>query len=290
MQGKTVLITGGTNGIGLETARALAKRGAYVVIVGRNQQKTDSVVADLRETTGSTKIDGLLADLSLMREVNALAETVLNRYDRLDVLVNNAGAIYYSRLVTDEGLEATFALNHMSYYVLTRRLLPLIRASAPARIVNVSSAAHFGARSVDFDDLQKERRYLGFTRYSETKLMNVLFTFALARRLEGTGITVNAVHPGMVATGFGRNNDGLVAKAAGVVFAVFGKSPEEGARTSVYAAAAPELAQTTGVYLDNERIVAASKAARDIDLQERLWAVSAAIAGLPVELDERVVS
>ncbi|MBK9125594.1 MAG: SDR family oxidoreductase [Chloroflexi bacterium] len=287
MHGKTVLITGGTNGIGLETARALAKMGAHVVIVGRSPQKTEAVVADLRESTGSAAVDGLLADLSLMREVNSLADTFLARYDRLDVLVNNAGAIFYSREVTDEGLELTFALNHMSYYLLTRRLLPLILASAPSRIVNVSSGAHFSARGVDFDDLQKSRGYIGFTRYSESKLMNILFSNALARRLEGTGVTVNALHPGMVATGFGRNNSGIVAKAAGAVFSAFGKSPEDGALTSIYAATAPELAHTTGAYFDNERVTEASRAARDVEAQEHLWAISAEIAGLPAEVAVR---
>lgn len=285
MHEKTVLITGGTNGIGLETARELAKQGARVVIVGRSAQKTEAVVSDLRSSTGSTKVESLLADLSLMREVNALADAYLQRYDRLDILINNAGGIFYTREVTDEGLELTFALNHMSYYLLTRRLLPLIVASAPSRIINVSSGAHFMARGVDFNDLQKTRGYVGFGRYNESKLMNVLFTNALARRLEGVAVQTYAVHPGMVATGFGRNNSGIIAKAAGMVFGMFGKTPEDGARTSVYAATSPDLATTTGVYLDNEKIVEASKAAHDIEAQERLWSVSAEIAGLPVGVE-----
>lgn len=282
MHGKTVLITGGTNGIGLETARGLAQQGAQVIITGRNPEKTASVIDDLRRSTHNDAIHSLLGDLSLMADTRRLADEFTARYSRLDVLINNAGGVFQRRVVTSEGLEYTFALNHMSYYLLSRLLLPTLIAGAPARIINVSSGAHFLARGVDFDNLQRERGlYIGFGRYNESKLMNVLFTLALARRVDPAQVTVHAVHPGLVASGFGWNGLGPISLATALSARLFGRTPVEGAQTGLYVATSAEGGTTTGAYWDTSRIVPPSAAATDPAAQERLWTISAQLAGLP---------
>lgn len=284
MHGKTVLITGGTNGIGLETARGLARMGARVVITGRNPAKTASTLEDLKRSTGNPNIHSLLGDLSLMSETRRLAEEFTAQYDRLDVLINNAGGVFQKREFTSEGLEYTFALNHMSYYLLTRLLLDTITVSAPARIINVSSGAHFLSSGINFENLRCERgTYSGFGRYSESKLMNVLFTLALARRLDPAKVTVNAVHPGLVHTGFGANNAGIVGRGVTLFSRIFGRTPEKGAETSIHVASSAEGGQISGAYWDTCKVVPPSKHAVVQETQERLWRVSAELAGLPAD-------
>lgn len=280
MQGKVCLVTGATNGIGKISALELACMGATVIVVGRNPQKLNATVADIRAAAGHERVYGEQADLSLMAEVRALARRIEADYDRLDVLLNNAGGIFTSREVTAEGLEMTFALNHISYFLLTHELLDLLKSSAPARVVNVSSGAHQAVSGMNFDDLQSKKRYVGFSAYGRSKLANVLFTYELARRLAGTGVTVNALHPGAVSTGFGINNRGIISQLMFRVFQVMTMSPQEGAQTSIYLASSPEVANVTGSYFDRSRAVRSSPASYDESAQRRLWEMSEAIAGI----------
>lgn len=278
MKDKVVLITGATNGIGRVAALELAKMGARVVIVGRSREKTEAVRQEILAAGGYA--DGLLADLSVMDEVRQLAENFRAHYDRLDVLLNNAGAIFARRQITADGLEKTFALNHLSYFLLTHHLLGMLKASAPARIVNVSSDAHRSVQ-MNFDDLQHENSYgmNGFQAYGRSKLANVLFTYELARRLAGTGVTANALHPGFVATGFGRNMPGLMNRVMGIMHR-FALTPEQGAQTLIYLASSPEVEGITGKYFDKNRPVRSSPASYDETAQKRLWNISERLAGL----------
>src|SRR5712692_8269845 len=209
MQGKVCLITGGTNGIGKSTAQELARMGATVVIVGRNAQKTAQVVEEIRAASGNNTVDPLLADLSSQQEVRRLASEFKSKYSQLHVLLNNAGGTFTTRQLSVDGIEMTFALNHLAYFLLTNLLLDTIIASAPARIINVSSDAHAHGK-IEFDNLQGERAFSGTGPYGNSKLANILFTTELARRMEGTGVTANALHPGLTSTGFGKNNPGLL--------------------------------------------------------------------------------
>ncbi len=277
MKGKVVLITGATNGIGLESARAIAKMGARVVIVGRNPQKTQEVAAQLTRESG-TEVSGIVGDLSLMREVRKVAAEFRERFDRLDVLLNNAGAVFTTHQRTDEGNEMTFALNHLSYFLLTHLLLDMLKASAPSRIVNVSSSAH-RIGGLDFDNLQSEKGYNAFAAYGRSKLENVMFTYELARRLEGTGVTANALHPGVVRTGFGHNNGGIVS-AATRVLQLFGISAEQGAQTSIYLATSPEVEGVSGKYFEKSKPVKSSPASYDEAAWKRLWEISEALTGI----------
>jgi NAD(P)-dependent dehydrogenase (short-subunit alcohol dehydrogenase family) len=278
MRGRVCLITGGTNGIGLETARCLAEKGATVVLVGRNREKTAKVADELRRSTLNQHIDSLLADLSLMSDVHKLADAFKARYDRLDVLINNAGGIFGRRTMTPEGLEYSFALNHISYFLLTNLLLDILQDTAPSRIVNVSSEAH-RPYSLDFSNLQGEKGYNPFKIYARTKLMNIMFTFALARRLSGTGVTANVLEPGFVNSGFAKNNN--VFWKLGMVFArLLTISPEAGAQTPSYLAAAPEVTQISGKYFSECKLRQPNNAALDIETQEKLWTISAELTGV----------
>jgi retinol dehydrogenase-12 len=281
LRGKVTLVTGATNGIGKVTARELATMGAATVIIGRSAEKVQQTADEIRQAAGHTQVEGIVADLSLMSQTRAAAAEFRRRYDRLDVLVNNAAIGASHRAVTEEGFERMFALNHLSYFLLTNLLLDIIRASAPARIVNVSSDAHQMAH-LDFDNLQSERDWgrAGFQAYGRTKLMNILFTRELARRLEGTGVTANAVHPGMVATGIWRGAGGVFGTVIGALAPLFMRTPEEGAQTSVYVATAPEVEGMTGLYFSDSKPAAPSKAAQDDAAARRLWAVSAGLVGL----------
>jgi NAD(P)-dependent dehydrogenase (short-subunit alcohol dehydrogenase family) len=279
MQGKICLITGGTNGIGKSTAQALAQMGATVVIVGRNAQKTSQVVAEIRSATRNTNVDGLLADLSSQQAVRRLAEEFKSKYSRLHVLLNNAGAMFWTRQVTVDGFETTFALNHLAPFLLTNLLLATIKASAPARIINLSSRAHQRG-SIDFEDLQSERHYAGMDVYGNSKLANILFTIELSRRLEGTGVTVNAVHPGFVNSGFAKNNDGLAFKLFGAVGPLIARSPEKGAETSIYLASSPEVEGVTGKYFSDSKVTQAAPQAADAAAAKKLWEVSAEMVHL----------
>ena len=278
MQGKTALVTGGTAGIGLVTARALAEKGAAVTIVGRNPQRGEQAARAIRAEVPGAEVRFERADLSLLDESRRLARNISESIGRLDVLVNNAGAIFSRRRVTADGLEATFALNHMSYFLLTNLLLNRLRAAEAGRIVVVASVAHRRAR-LDFDDLQCERRYSARVSYSRSKLANVMFAYALARRLEGSPVTVNALHPGLVASRFGSNNGWLFRNALKLAFRASGAiGVEEGAALNIRLASDPALDGATGRYFSDGREVPSSPASLSVEDQERLWAASEAIA------------
>lgn len=276
---KKVLITGGTDGIGKVTALELAKLGAHVIIIGRNPQKTEQTVREIRELTHNPRVDFLIADLSEQEQVRRVAAEYRHRYDQLHVLINNAGAFFAKRELTADGLEKTFALNHLAYFLLTHLLLDLLTKSAPARIINVSSAAHFGGK-INFDDLNAEKSYSGWGAYSNSKLMNVLFTYQLARRLQGSGVTVNCLHPGFVATQFGKNNGGLIGLGLSLVQRVGAISPEQGAETTLYLATSPEVEGITGRYFDQKKAVESSKMSQDEETARRLWEISLELTGL----------
>lgn len=278
--GKTIVITGATGGIGLETAIALARRGAGLVLVGRDRTRGDAALARLRREVPGAIAEADYADLSSIAEVKALAAR-LSALPRIDVLLNNAGGMFARREVTAEGLERTFALNHMAYVVLTLGLIDTLRRSGPVRIVNVASEAHKGV-TLDFDDLQGERGYSGWPAYRCSKLANILFTRELARRLADKGmtsITANCLHPGFVATRIGDNNRGLWG--IGIRIAkLFALSLEQGAKTSIHVTTAPEFSTTSGAYVVRSRIAEPSAAAQDDAAARRLWDASVALAGL----------
>ena len=272
MSGRTVVLTGATLGIGRATAVALARMDADLVLVARDRARGEALVAELSEI-GKGKRELLLADLSSMASVRDLAAEIKARHSRIDVLINNAGGLFLERELTVDGLERTYALNHLAYFVLTLSLLDLLRAGAPSRVVNVSSVAHKWGPALDFDNLQGEKSFTGWNAYSHSKLENLLFTFELARRVQGTGITVNAAHPGPVASGFGHNNRGW----RGMLFklgAPFMISPERGAQTTIYLATSPEVAGVTGKYFPRQREAKPSAAALDASAAGKLWEVS----------------
>ena len=279
MQGKVCLITGATSGIGEVTAHELAKQGATVVVVGRNRQKAEATVHEIKSHTGNQDVGYLLADLSSQKEVRGLAKEFEARHDRLDVLVNNAGAIFSEYGETGDGIERTFAVNHLNYFLLTNLLLDELIAGAPSRIVNVSSGAHQGAE-LDFDDLGTRQNYGFMKAYGRSKLANVLFTYELARRLEESGITANALHPGAVATNFGSNNAVWYARPVLALFRFFAVTPEKGAETSVYLASSPEVEGVTGKYFANKKPVSSSKTSYDREAAKKLWRVSEEMTGL----------
>ncbi len=284
MEGKICLITGGTSGIGKSTAQVLAKMGATVVIVGRNAPKTAQVVEEIRAGSGNKNVDSLLADLSSQQEVRRLADAFKSKYPRLHVLLNNAGAAIRQRQLSVDGIEMTFALNHLAHFLLTNLLLDIIKVSAPARIINVSSDAHTSGK-IEFDNLQGERAY-GFKTYGNSKLANILFTMELARRLEGTGVTVNALHPGLVATNFGKNSGGVIAALFGIIAPLVALSPAKGAETSIYLASSPSVDGITGKYFYRSQVTPAAPQATDMVVARKLWDVSAEMVhladGLPV--------
>jgi NAD(P)-dependent dehydrogenase (short-subunit alcohol dehydrogenase family) len=269
IRGKRALITGATSGIGEVTARELLRRGAQVVMTTRSRAKGEAVAAALRAQVPGAQLELLEGDLSSMREVKRVAEECARRFDRLELLINNAGAVFAQREVTAEGLERTLATNHLSYFLLTRELLPLLKASAPARVVNVASNAHQRGR-ITFDDLQREKGYLGYGVYAQSKLANILFTRELARRLAGSGVTATCLHPGVVATGFGMNRPGLLKLALTLVRPFF-ISPEEGAKTTLYLATSPEVEGESGGYYAHSKRATPSAAAQDDAAAARLW-------------------
>ncbi len=281
MQGKICLITGGTNGIGKSTAQGLARLGATVVIVGRNEEKTAQVVKEIQSATGNNNIDSLLADLSSQQEIRRLAAEFKSKYSQLHVLINNAGGMFQKRLVTVDGYEMNFAFNHLAYFLLTNLLLDTIIASAPARIVNVSSTQYKGNK-VDFTDLQSERSYERMRNYGSSKLANILFTIELAHLLEGTGVTVNAVHPGLVNSGFGKTeyNKDLFAKFYAVINPLIGRSTEKGAETSIYLASSPDVEGVTGKYFVDCKVAQVSPEAADKTAAKKLWDASAELVHL----------
>lgn len=283
MKDKICLITGATAGIGKATALQLASMGATVIGVGRNPARCESAAAHIRRVTGNHNVEFALADLSSQKQIRALAANLLEKYPRLDVLINNAGAFHLTRQLSVDGIEMTFALNHLGYFLLTALLLDLLWQSAPARIVNVSSAAHYSGR-LALDDLQLTRNYSGWQAYANSKLANVLFTFELARRLEGTGVTANALHPGWVATGFAHNNFRGLLWPIRPFYWLFQKltalTPEQGADTIVYLAASPALEGITGKFFIHRRETRAAAAAYDLETARRLWQLSEAMTGV----------
>jgi NAD(P)-dependent dehydrogenase (short-subunit alcohol dehydrogenase family) len=270
---KRVLITGATRGIGLAAAQELARRGAQLAIVARDDTRGAAVVRSI-EADGGSKVDVLHADLTSQASVRALASEALERYPRIDVLINNAGATFTTRTLTADGIERTWALNHLAPFLLTTLLLDRLKASAPARIITTSSDAHKG-KLIPFDDLNAERSWKGrgFTRYGETKLANIMFTRELARRLDGTGVTANCFHPGLVATGFNRNNGPLMTTAM-VIIAPFARSPRKAAQTLVWLADSPDVSTQSGGYYEDQALAVSSQQAQDPTLAKRLWEVS----------------
>jgi NAD(P)-dependent dehydrogenase (short-subunit alcohol dehydrogenase family) len=269
MPTKIILVTGSTDGIGKETARQLAQIGATVIVHGRHADRCEATRDEIRSATGNPRVDFVSADLSSQRQVRRMAAEIIARYDRLHVLINNAGVIVLQRQISEDGVELSFAVNHLAPFLLTHLLLDLLKRSAPARIVNVSSTVHYDA-PLKFDNLQGERRYNGVEAYKVAKLGNVLFTYELADRLKDSGVTVNCLHPGVVATklldiGWGWSN---------------GLSPAQGAALSVYLATSPEVEQVTGRYFEGKSAGGASPKATDVKLRRKFWGISAQLAGL----------
>jgi NAD(P)-dependent dehydrogenase (short-subunit alcohol dehydrogenase family) len=277
---KYILVTGATNGIGLETARALASQGHHVLVHGRNPEKGQQVVETLQRETSNTDVHFVAADFASLNDIRRLAGEVIGRVPRLDVLVNNAGGAFFSRSETKDRFEMTFAVNHLAPFLLTNLLLDKLRSSAPARIVTVASAAHRD-QQLDFDDLMSTQNYQTMKAYGRSKLANILFTRGLANRLQGTSVTANALHPGVVKTGIGQNN--LFARALGRVLLLFvGIPPNEGAKTSIYLASSPEVEGKSGDYYKQCKVspLRTNPQAYDDDAVEQLWRVSAQLVGL----------
>ena len=277
MTGKTVLVTGASGGIGLATAAGLAQLGARVGLVGRDAARSEGAAERLRAAGG--QVDVFVADMSSQREVRRLAEEVLTAYPRLDVLVNNVGGYWATRHATVDGLERTFAVNHLAPFLLTNLLLDRLHASTPARVVTVSSGAH-AMGIIDFEDLQGERVYSGERAYNQSKLANVMFTYELARMLQGSGVTANTCHPGVVRTNFGREDSKGWMRLMLPVIRPFLKSPDKGAATSVYLASSSAVQDATGQYFVKQKARRSSTASYDTTAAARLWHVSATLVGL----------
>ena len=279
MDGKVCLVTGANSGIGRETGLALAKMGATVILVARDPTKGGAALDDIRRASGNEHVELMLADLASLDSVRQLAADFRARHPQLHVLVNNAGSYNVQRSETKDGFETTFGVNHLAYVLLTNLLLDVLKASAPARIINVSSASHRGA-TINFDDLHGNDGYRGMAAYGQSKLANVLFTYEVARRLEGTGVTANSLHPGVVMTNFGHNNTGILGSLFGVFHAVarpFLLSPEQGAETSIYLASSPEVEGVTGKYFVKKQPVQSNEVSYDTEVAQRLWQVSEAM-------------
>jgi NAD(P)-dependent dehydrogenase (short-subunit alcohol dehydrogenase family) len=277
LAGKVIVITGGNAGIGKEAAVALAGRGAQVVITSRNEERGRAARQEITERSGNDSVDVMPLDLASFRSIRSFAADALDRFDHLDVLVNNAGLILHRRAETQEGFEETFGVNHLGHFLLTDLLLDRLRASAPARVVVVSSDAHKGARhGLDFDDLQAEHKYRWAKAYSKSKLANIYFARELARRLDGTGVTVNALHPGFVRSEFGRGGDlgGIYGWGIKYLASPFAISPTNGARTTIYLASSPDVEGVSGGYFFKSKPTAPSNVAQDDDAARRLWDAS----------------
>ena len=279
MAGKVVLITGGTGGIGKATAIGLAAIGARVGITGRDLARAEQAAADIRSASENPAVDAFAADMTSQAEVRRLAAAVLDAYPRLHVLVNNVGGFWAHRHPTADGLERTFALNHLAPFLLTNLLLDRLKASAPARVVTVSSGAQSMGR-IDFDDLQGAHNYSGQRAYNQSKLANIMFTNELARRLEGTGVTANSLHPGVVRTNFGAEDQAWFFGVMSRVVYPLLKTPAQGARTPIYLASSPDMDGVTGQFFANRKPRTANKVAYDTDMAARLWQVSADLVGM----------
>lgn len=272
MEGKTVLITGGTSGIGLATSRALVGMGANLVLLARNLEKAKSVVTELSKLTDDATVSCIEMDLSNLKSIERGVDEIRAKHPVVDVLINNAGGMFQERLVSADGYELTFAMNHLGHFVLTNGILENLKASEQGRVVNVSSAAHKAAKW-DFDDLMGEKKWSSLASYGNAKLANIFFTKELARRLEDTNVTVNALHPGVVNTGFGGNFKGIWKFMLGMM-RPFMLTPEKGAATSIYLASSPEVANVSGSYFVKKKEAESSSISHSEDHQKRLWEVS----------------
>ena len=278
MKDKVCIVTGANVGIGRVTALELAKTGASVVMVCRNRDKGESAASEIRRASGNQSVQLLVGDLSSQDEIRDIAGEFREKFGALHVLVNNAGGLIPTRQVTPDGVEKTFATNHLGYFLFTNLLLDLLKKSAPARIVNVSSDMHRVAR-LDFGNLQGERNYAQFQAYALSKLANLLFTYELARRLDGTRVTVNALHPGAIKSNF-YNNSGSLLSFSSTLFGWALRSPEKGAETVVYLATSPDVSSITGRYFKDKKMIASSKTSMDVAAQARLWELSERMVGL----------
>lgn len=279
MVGQVCLVTGATSGIGKFVARELACQGAEVILAGRNQQKLDETISWIRSETGHDVFDYLLADFSDLQQVRDLARRYQDRHQKLDVLINNAGSFFNTRRNTSYGVELTFLVNHLAPFLLTNLLLKTLRESEPARIINVSSDAHkYG--QIDFEDLAFRRGYAGMKAYARSKLANVLFTYELARRLPSGDLTVNALHPGHVATDIWKNDFSIFGPAIKKIMSLFALSPEEGADNTIYLATSPDVEGITGKYFEKRESVPSSPLSYDEGLANRLWEVSENLTAL----------
>ncbi len=285
VKNKVAMVTGGTSGMGLETCRALAKAGADLIIVGRNQQKCRKTIDDLRVETGNQKINYLIADLSEMESVRKMAKEFHTKYDKLQLLVNNAGGFFLKRELTTEGLEKTFALNHLGHFLLTNLLLDIIEKSTPVRIINVSSWEHFRAR-YDRENLQGEKDYAGWDAYNRSKLYNILFTYELARRLKDPKITVNTVHPGWVKTSIGKNN-GILAKTVLPLMQLKAIPVDEGAKPCIYLCTSPDVAGVSGKYFDKMVCSPSSDESCNAENARDLWQISEKLCKLQPAMSPR---
>jgi NAD(P)-dependent dehydrogenase (short-subunit alcohol dehydrogenase family) len=278
MQGKVVVITGGTSGIGQVAAERLASMGARIVLVARSKSRGETALGRLRELAPSQPHGVHYGDVSRLADLNRLATEIRSGEPRIDVLINNAGAMFGKRQVTEDGLELTFATNHISYFALTQGLRESLASAGAARVINTSSHAHYRG-AINFDDLQSEHNYKAFPVYSFSKLCNILFTRVLARRLEGTGVTANSLHPGFVKTRFGDESAGGMARMIGLM-KLFAISVEKGAETIIYLASSPDVAKTSGLYFYKCKPLEPSKLALDDAIAERLWTETAKLAGI----------
>lgn len=278
MSGRTVLVTGGTGGIGRATAEGLAKMGARIAITGRDAARAEDTAREIRASFGA-QVDILIADLSSQSEVRRLAADALERLPRIDVLVNNVGGYWHTRRLTTDGLEHTFAVNHLAPFLLTNLLLDRLKQSDRSRVVTVASQAH-AQGTIDFDDLQGERSYSGARSYAQSKLANVLFTYELARRLQGSGVVAHALHPGVVSTRFGAEDPSRTQRLLVPFIRPFIKSPESGATTSIHVASAPGPEHVTGRYFTNSKVKRSSRQSYDGTASARLWQVSADLVAL----------
>lgn len=272
MQGKICLVTGSSTGIGKVTARELARMGATVVMVCRNRARGEAAQAEIKAASGSDKVDLIVADLSSLAEVRRAAEEFKQKYTQLHVLIHNAGGINHARRITPDGFEATFAANYLAPFLLTELLMDILKASAPARVINVSSTAHLSGK-IDFDDLQGEKKYSVWKAYCQAKLALILFTYELAQQLQGTGITVNVLHPGVIASNFGQGFNGFI-RFGWKVASPFMSSVEQGAQTTLYLATSPEVEGISGKYFVNSKERKSSSLSYNEALRQRLWQVS----------------
>ena len=273
------MVTGANSGIGKATAMGLAEMGATVILVCRSKEKGEAALSETREKSGNNSLDLMLADMSSMRSVRQLASEFRRKYDRLHVLVNNAGLFMFTRTTTGDRLETTFEVDYLSHFLLTGLLIDLLKATAPSRLVEVSSIAHYNGH-IDFDDLQGEKGYGGWRAYSQAKLAQVLFTYELARRLKGTGVTANCLHPGAVATNIWSRplgRAGFIMK----LLRLFMMGPEGGAKTPIYLASSPDVEGVSGKYFTNKKEKESSKESNDEQVARRLWLVSEELTGLP---------